>query len=319
MKISIALATYNGAEHLLRQLDSFASQTKLPDELVVCDDCSSDDTLGILERFCQMAPFAVRIFRNDANFGFTKNFEKALSKCSGDLIFLSDQDDIWFPNKIEFVTQVFLENADKLLVIHDGRLVDARLISHGATKLSQVAAAYGSPDSVVMGALTAVRKELLAMALPIPDGMAGHDVWLHNIAGLLDARCVIDRELQMIVRHGSNTSSWIGSSVEKVTRWDLWNAEYQTSAATSYSDRILINVASQERLSNMLDREHSHSQKVVVKSLNHLRRELEALHFRELLVSSNWFQQKIMCFRIFLRGDYQYFNGVRSFLRDIGR
>ena len=319
MRISIAMATYNGANFLQRQLDSFLSQTRQPDELVVCDDGSSDDTFSILERFRQTAPFSVRIYRNAVNLGFTKNFEKALTKCTGDLVFLSDQDDIWLPEKVAFVEEIFLENPDKLLVIHDGRLVDEHLVGHGANIFSQVSAAYGSPDSILTGALTAVRKELLACALPVPDGMVGHDVWLHNIARLLDSRCVIDKELQLIVRHGANTSGWIGSSIEKINKWDLWCYEFKTRPATSYSDRVLINEGSQARLTKILDRDNSYSSEIVEKSLSHLRKELEALRYRDRLANSNWFKQKAMCLRMWFRGDYRYFSGVRSFMRDLVR
>jgi len=319
LRISIAMATYNGASLLQRQLDSFLSQTRQPDELVVCDDGSSDDTLTILERFRQTAPFVVRIHQNEANLGFTKNFERALSKCTGDLIFLSDQDDIWFPDKLAFVAKIFLENPDKLLVIHDGRLVDEHLVAHGATKFSQITAAYGSPDSVVMGALTAVRKELLAYSFPIPDGMKGHDVWLHNIAGLLDSRCVINKELQLIVRHSANTSNWIGSSVQKIHKWDLWRFEFKTTPATTYSDRILINETSQARLKKLLDEDGRYSREIVEGSLSYLRKEFEVLRYRDELVNSNWFDQKVMSLRMWLRGDYKYFNGFRSFMRDLFR
>ena len=96
MKISIAMTAFNGAKYINEQLNSFASQTRLPDEVVVCDDISSDDTFEILDNFARSAPFKMIVVRNNKNLGYTKNFEKALSLCSGDLIFLSDQDDIWY-------------------------------------------------------------------------------------------------------------------------------------------------------------------------------------------------------------------------------
>ena len=105
-KISIALATYNGAAYLKEQLESYCSQTQLPDELVVCDDCSTDETIRILEKFIQDAPFEVQICKNQINLGVTKNFEKAVSLCTGDYIFLSDQDDIWLADKIKVLTEV---------------------------------------------------------------------------------------------------------------------------------------------------------------------------------------------------------------------
>ena len=103
MKVSIALATYNGAKYLKQQLDSFQAQTCLPDELVVCDDCSKDNTVEILEEFKETASFIVIIIQNESNLGYTGNFEKAISLCSGNLIFISDQDDVWFNNKIETI------------------------------------------------------------------------------------------------------------------------------------------------------------------------------------------------------------------------
>ena len=98
--ISIALASYNGARYVREQLDSFAAQRRLPDELVVCDDGSTDDTAEQVERFAEGAPFEVRLERNARTLTTTPNFEKAISLCRGDLIFLSDQDDVWLPEKL---------------------------------------------------------------------------------------------------------------------------------------------------------------------------------------------------------------------------
>ena len=86
MKISIAMATYNGGKYLREQLDSFLAQTRLPDELVITDDCSTDDTLAIIETFAATAPFEVRWERNEQNLGYTGNFNKALMKAAGDLV-----------------------------------------------------------------------------------------------------------------------------------------------------------------------------------------------------------------------------------------
>ncbi|MFT5276204.1 MAG: glycosyltransferase involved in cell wall biosynthesis, partial [Saprospiraceae bacterium] len=151
MKISIALTTYNGAAYLQAQLNSYLVQERLPDELVVCDDVSTDETVTILEAFKKTAPFQVRVIINELNLGFTKNFEKALLNCSGDLVFLSDQDDVWYPEKILVVVKAFLQNPDKYLLIHDGDLVDENLVSHGATKRGQVVKGYGSDKHLITG------------------------------------------------------------------------------------------------------------------------------------------------------------------------
>src|ERR1700730_3732237 len=80
-KISVALCTYNGERFLGRQLASMQQQTRLPDELVVCDDCSTDSTIGILNEFATSAGFPVRIIRNEQNLGFVANFEQAIRLC----------------------------------------------------------------------------------------------------------------------------------------------------------------------------------------------------------------------------------------------
>ena len=99
LRISIAMSTYNGGKYLQEQLDSFLAQTSLPDELVITDDCSTDNTLEIIQAFAAMAPFEVRWEQNEKNLGYTGNFNQALMKTTGDLVFLSDQDDVWFPEK----------------------------------------------------------------------------------------------------------------------------------------------------------------------------------------------------------------------------
>ena len=88
MRVSIAMATYNGSAYVAEQLDSFARQTRLPDELVICDDCSTDDTVAKLEAFAAYAPFSVRIERNPQNVATTANFGKAVDLCQGDVILL---------------------------------------------------------------------------------------------------------------------------------------------------------------------------------------------------------------------------------------
>src|ERR1043166_3411462 len=103
MKLSIALCTYNGAAFLREQLESIAAQTRTPDELVISDDQSTDGTLRLIEEFAETAGFPVRVSVNESNLGTAKNFEKAISLCRGDVIMLSDQDDVWHSDRLESV------------------------------------------------------------------------------------------------------------------------------------------------------------------------------------------------------------------------
>ena len=95
------MCTYNGAQFLKEQLASIAAQFRPPDELVVCDDGSSDGTGEIVKEFARRSPFATRFVVNDQNLGSTKNFEKAIFLCQGTIVSLADQDDVWYRHKLE--------------------------------------------------------------------------------------------------------------------------------------------------------------------------------------------------------------------------
>jgi glycosyltransferase involved in cell wall biosynthesis len=128
MRFSIALATCNGQRFLHEQLNSYLSQTRHPDEVVVCDDRSDDQTLDVLSEFATKAPFPIRIEQNQQRLGITKNFERAISLCQGDVIFLSDQDDLWMPEKLARHEAVYHTSPDVGLVFSNGDVVTDDLV-----------------------------------------------------------------------------------------------------------------------------------------------------------------------------------------------
>ena len=197
-RISIALCTYNGAQFLSQQLDSFAQQTHLPVELVVCDDGSSDETRRILSQFGAAAPFEVRIFENATRLGSTKNFERAISSCRGELIALSDQDDAWLPDKLATFHQFFLDFPDAMVAFSDADVIDDRNVLTRPRLWRRVHFSPRRPsphldrdifstllklDSVATGATMVLRSELRAQILPIPEIWV-HDAWIAWIAAL---------------------------------------------------------------------------------------------------------------------------------------
>ena len=319
--VSIAMATYNGAKYLQEQLDSFATQTRLPDELIVCDDGSEDETIAIVEEFSQRAPFAVRLIKNPKNLGFIKNFEKALSLCTGDLIFFSDQDDVWFPEKVQYIERTFQEEDGRLLVIHDGQLVDERLHWYGATNLGQVRAGFGDDGHYITGALSIMHKDLKPYILPFPDDLTvGHDVWIHLIAKFLGTRLVIEKPLQLIRRHSSNTSAWVASSATKISRLSVFQSHLSTSPAISYQDRIYLNESLQKCLGHIQsDKACKFPAYTIDGSLNYLKDERRALEDRAGLLKAGVLARKGGALRMLVRGEYKYFNGFMSFLRDMVR
>lgn len=123
--ISVALCTYNGEQYIEEQLSSILNQSQKVDEIVVCDDGSTDRTIDIVKRIARCNnDVNIRVFINDTTLGVCRNFEKAIYKCSGDIIFLSDQDDVWMQNKVEIIVNWFEKNQDKAVVFTDAFLID---------------------------------------------------------------------------------------------------------------------------------------------------------------------------------------------------
>ena len=208
MKISIAMATFNGAAFVREQLESFAQQSRLPDELVVTDDLSTDDTVAIVDAFAMTAEFPVRREVNRARVGLMRNFERALSLCTGDLVLPSDQDDVWLPGKLASMEAAAQAYPERACLITDALLTDALLQPTGTTKMGQIRAAGLPPSAMVMGCCTAFRSDLLRLLLPIPSTQRAHDNWLVQMSDLLELTLRLEQPLQFYRRHGGNASDF---------------------------------------------------------------------------------------------------------------
>jgi glycosyltransferase involved in cell wall biosynthesis len=134
MRTSIALATYQGARYLSQQFESFLKQARLPDEVCVSDDGSTDETLDVVRAFSSTAPFPVRLVVNPVRGGVNKNFENAVSHCTGDVILFSDQDDVWLPSHIERLVLPMERDARIMAVASDSQFVDETLKISGRTQ-----------------------------------------------------------------------------------------------------------------------------------------------------------------------------------------
>jgi glycosyltransferase involved in cell wall biosynthesis len=217
MKISVALCTYNGERFLQQQLDSIARQTQPPDEMIVCDDGSTDGTLEILKQFASDAPFAVHLYPNPARLGVTKNFERAISLCSGDMIALTDQDDVWQPEKLARLHNTLTAMPQVGAVFSDANLIDEAGYPLHATLWRSIrfspreqqtinsgdALAVLLKHRVVTGATLAFRANLRDRILPIPEIWV-HDGWIAFIAALFADLRAIPEWLILYRQHGSN-------------------------------------------------------------------------------------------------------------------
>ncbi len=133
MKISVALCTYNGGSFLTEQLQSLFDQSLKINEIVICDDRSTDNTIKIIKEFDFKYPGIIQLHINQKKLGSKYNFEKAISLTSGDYIFLSDQDDIWIPSKVERVIDQFSKKKNIQLIFSNGDLIDEYGIALNST------------------------------------------------------------------------------------------------------------------------------------------------------------------------------------------
>lgn len=189
-RFSVALCTFNGGPYLAAQLESIAGQSVLPDELVVCDDGSTDGTREILDRFAAASPFAVHVGVNDRRLGTTANFAQAIGRCTGDFIALCDQDDVWHPDKLARYREAFARAPRAGAVFCDAEAVDASLHPLGYTvwrylrftRAEQRRMRRGAAFDVlvrrhlVLGLTLAFRAAFRPLVLPIPSDWA-HDIW----------------------------------------------------------------------------------------------------------------------------------------------
>ncbi len=318
MKVSIALASYNGEAYIFQQLMSYLAQTRLPDEIVVCDDCSSDKTREILERFAAFAPCPVHLHYNSQNLGYSRNFEKALSLCKGDVVFLSDQDDFWLPNKIARVLEVFETEPTTHLVVNDMIIADKNLLPSQYSQLGNTLSAGGRASQFHAGCCMAVRSSFLELVLPFPSSVFIHDNWINHLAVALDARSQIPDLLQLYRRHGQNASNSLQQSPQRVSQMSLLRASGLTSAAAGWRDQLDRYRIVGERLNaqeSLLERLGIREQDAL-RDLDRLIRNLEA---RLALASKPRLRRWPQVFAFLMGGGYADFAGWKSAAKDFIR
>lgn|ERR1035437_2395765 len=234
MKISLALCTYNGEKYIEKQLNSILEQTVIPNEIIISDDRSTDNTISIIKRILKKFNGVSGIYINDRNLGTIKNFEKAISLTTGDIIFLSDQDDIWLPNKIEKILIGFKQQPKALLFFTNGNLIDENDINLESTlwnkwnfesvereKWKNNKFAFKNllkNNNKITGATVAFKKELKKNVLPIhvPNDY-WHDTWLALHASALNGLFFIEESLIKYRIH-SNQQVGIPESIRTTTK-----------------------------------------------------------------------------------------------------
>jgi len=321
MKISIAMATYNGAQYIKEQLQSFVAQTRQPDELIITDDCSTDHTEAIVNEFAKIAPFYVEFHRNEKNLGYCGNFNEALLRTTGDLVFLSDQDDVWFPNKLEHMSSLAERNPEVLVLMNDAALTDGELNEVGLTKIGQIRSAGFGMEKFVMGCCCAIRRELLNLCIPIPVGVAGHDNWLVAFSEGLDAKIVEDIPLQYYRRHESNESQFIVNSTTKVTRLHSFLSILKNMRN---SDAIAQALASRDQLQYIthgIERAKKIANSSRQYALNNFslatQARLNVIEMRLEIRNKKMASRALAALRLYKNSGYEEASGIKSLVKDI--
>ncbi len=321
--LSIALASYNGERYISEQLDSIAKQIRLPDELVISDDASIDATPAIIEDFARQAPFPVRLLRNSERLGSTRNFETAIKACSGDIIFLCDQDDVWYPAKIALVEERFINNPGMGALFTDGDVVDENLRPicrmwdvFGFNPYEQRMVEAGDPlavlfrHPVVTGATMAFRSGYRQLVLPLPNlPNTWHDEWIALLISSAASLGSLPTPLIAYRQHGSNQ---VG--IPSPSRGRNRGKNLRKTHAEIYGPRVIRFEAARARLLERSEFFPLDQRKIL--SFN------DALLFWQAcfgLPPSRWRRLPTAVHELMAMRYHRYAKGLRSFRKDLFR
>jgi glycosyltransferase involved in cell wall biosynthesis len=217
--VSVAMATYNGAQYVLSQLTSILAQLASTDEVVVVDDASSDSTAQIV---ASTADPRVRLICADVNRGVRTSFERALRAVRGDFVFLADQDDVWLPGKRGALAAALQSGA--VLALSDASVIDGEGREIERSFMARRGGFRGSFTATLvknryLGCAMAFRRELLEDILPIPADAPMHDMWIGALAALRGRVAYIDRPLMQYRRHAANVSPERRARIGQMLAW----------------------------------------------------------------------------------------------------
>lgn len=320
MKVSVAIATFRGGRFITEQLASITVQTHPPDEIVVFDDASDDGTIEVVQAFARSSSVPITIHRQESNVGVIVNFESAVHAATGDLIFLADQDDVWYPHKIQTMVDAFASDRDIGLVFSDADLVDEQLHPLGQTLWGELR--LGADETSLMrsthafdlllrrflvtGATLAIRRELLCMLVPFSRYLI-HDAWIASLAASITRIVAIEEPL---IKYRQHINQQIGTRASWRNWWTQFKAAkkmtpgYFDEQRSFYEDLAtrVENCKSQWVHPGIGDLAH--------RKVQHLKRRIQ---FREQRVRS-----VIGVSREYLGGDYSRFSvGWKSAAQDL--
>lgn len=317
--ISIALCTYQGAQYLTEQLQSIAAQSRLPDELVVCDDVSSDETVELVRAFAAQVPFPVRLQMNRTRLGATKNFEQAIQLSNGDIIVLCDQDDVWFGHKLQKIAATFAHTPSLAAVFSDAALVDENLSGLGRT-LWQAAGFDAHAQSLfesgqqlaalvkytpILGLTLAFHSSYREAIIPFPPEQ-GHDIWAALILAGLGRIAMIKEPL---VQYRQHRNQLVGINLQTKLNQRLTNTR-NIKGARFLHEAELYAKARQQIGELMAEKNGSHELALLQQKADHL-------YKRGLLHTKRWRRWPIIFQELSRLNYHRFSNGILSAAKDL--
>jgi glycosyltransferase involved in cell wall biosynthesis len=326
--ISIAMCTYNGEAHLEEQLNSIAMQTCAPKELVIFDDRSTDGTKDIIKAFANVAPFEVRFSTNKERVGSTANFEQAILGCQGEIIALADHDDVWYPQKLARIDEVFVRGGPSLgavfsdadLIDGDGQSLDARMWEYfGFGRGLQARVEHGEAFDVLLrkhvvpGCTMVFRRKFRDLVVPFPD-FGVHDRWIAILIAAVAGMHAIPEPLIKYRRHQDQQVGVALTSVAVALRKGAVSEQLERArrpAANIYAGLADLYEAAVTRL------DEADNYEISEQIRNKLRNKITHLKVRSALPQSLWYRIPVVLLELRRLHYHRYSNGLYSFARDI--
>mgnify|MGYP006151566155 FL=1 len=230
MTLSVAMCTYNGSKFIKDQLNSIINQSRLIDEIIIYDDCSTDATVAIINEYIEKHPGLIQLFKNKKNLKSTKNFENAISQCTGDYIFLADQDDVWDYYKVEKIIAKFEGNETLEGIFTNGKLINDfnetipntdmwdsfYFFEKNLEKPVDLLCLLKHHANMVTGATLCIKKSIVDLILPFPDLTKKkfyHDEW---IALILASRNSLGYINEYLISYRIHSNQQIGVNRKKL-------------------------------------------------------------------------------------------------------
>ncbi len=315
-KISVVVCTYNGEEFIEEQLSSILNQSRQPDEIIIGDDGSSDQTLVIVRKLLEQSAIPYKVIENKSSLGVTKNFENGMAHCSGDLIFTADQDDYWALNKVAIIEERMMQYPQCLLVFTNAAIVDHHRDSLGYTAWDQFLFNQRMLESqsyyeillnrcIVTGATMAIRRELFEKSMPFPANWL-HDGWLALNASIDGRMQAIDEELIDYRQHLSNV---VGA---KQTTFSKRVSKFFSASNMLRATREQEYQRYSAALERFSEQGISQDDQELMTKCVHYWQEMVQLN------SAHFLKRIKIIFNHFFKGNYVRFNrGNKSFLKDL--